>query len=86
MHQSARDLLHLIGIEILGTHFEKIDKFDFRHRHAYIHTYQSDVIRPPSGVQLVAFQALLIIFLIEYAISRISGVPEPSQHFPNLQE
>ena len=53
MHQSASDLHHSIGIEIIGADFEKIDKVFV----TGIHTYQSDVIGPPAGVQLAVFQA-----------------------------
>ena len=83
MHQLASGLHHSIGIEIKGANFEKIDKVLVTGIHTYIHTYQSDIIGPPSGVQLAAFQARLITFLIEEAISRISGVQKVNQHFPN---
>ena len=83
MHQPASDLHHSIGIEIKGADFDKIDKVLVTGIHTYIHTYQSDVIGPPSGVQLAVFQARLITFLIEEAISRISGVQKLNQHFPN---
>ena len=73
----------VIEIEIVGADFEKIDEVFVTDIHTYIHTYQSDVIEPPAGVQLAVFQARLIIFLIEEAISRISGVQKVNQHFPN---
>ena len=38
MHQSARDLHHSIGIEIIGTDFEKIDKVYFRDIQTYRQT------------------------------------------------
>ena len=93
MHQSAWDLHpsidndvpfpHAKNRKIIVTDFEKIDKVFVTDIHTYIHTYQSDVIEPPAGVQLAVFQARLIIFLIEEALSRISVVPKMSQHFPN---
>ena len=47
----------------------------------YIHTYQSDVIEPPAGVQLAVFQARLIIILQESLSPRHSSEdPCPQPH------
>ena len=71
----------LIEIEIVGADFEKIDEVFVTDIHTYIHTYQSDVIEPPAGVQLAVFQARLIIILQESLSPRHSSEdPCPQPH------